>query len=1019
MTRFALQAPVAVATQLVQDAQILALETDIKAKGRNLGTFDSAAPPGGLPSITAKDFFYNTADGNSLYYAAADGDAITAFTKLAVAPTVTLATDPEFTTGTEATKPPSVKQVVDADALKIDKAAIQTTIRDAATSTDTDVASEKAIRTALDSLSGDFVGLTDTPNDLTGLALQIMRVNAAEDAIEAVTLAASLVAFDNATANLAGAPATSQAAIEALKALLDGQPTQVTAADFPSLPSPVTIPEASIYHVIDASGDPTITAGWSKYQVIGGVWYKYLSLEDLQGVVELTQAEIESTTGADYTKFGTVSTERLDQWAVARELYADSEIDVTADDTPLEFGKSYRVVSNSVTLPVPSAANKGKMIFVRNANTVKSGVYVSASGANVKLNSNGAIIPVPSTPPATRTILVSNGSEYELALSEPRGVVSLNATDDGAGLVPSGRYTIDVPAGGMTVKLPALIAGYIDVMIGQTSTGTLRLEMEDATANISYFDSSGVLRVDTFYDVDAAAYKGQLIRIFADGSTGRWGFEKLQSDVPTPTILEKIIVGVSSAGTDAGSAIAFTINDKDGNPYPNSDWRVTSQWSQTSGTADNVAYTNQALPTSLTVGRNKNGTVELVYVGQSPNGTASITATPSNGAAAGDVKFKFEGSNDTTDFADVASVANVDWTIDVQQVPQVVLPDWEGAQDYTVSETKVVGIAPIGVTPQVEGTAYILRPKADLTSAAALDATEWALYDVLGEYKLNGTTVRSVTDTGIESLLFFDINAGTEGNIRVIPSGVTKTFRLSGIADANFALDDNTTGQVTATGGTSQDVTVTGPATLYHTLDGTTHKISVFGTIVPVQRKEQTYFAHTLPDPTNGIHAIDGTDIDDVDFAAWITANPITGFSVAGSVVSCPDWRGRYLGASGGLGINTTAGQTYVSANKSHNHTSGAITFNGSGAAYGTRTVSSKNSSNWDNFGNTNQSPITSSSGSTYARPETVGLPLCVIIGATRQYIPIEEAMEITNAATAPAGTYQIRKNADGTFDLI
>ena len=483
----------------------------------------------------------------------------------------------------------------------------------------------------------------------------------------------------------------------------------------------------------------------------------------------------------------------------------------------------------------------------------------------------------------------------------------------------------------------------------------------------------------------------------ADGiSNADWWI--IQQDDHQHTTLEKIIVGVSSAGTNALSAVDFVINDKDGNPYPNSDWRVTSQWLQTSGTADNVAYTDEPLPTSLTVGRNKNGVVELVYVGQSPNGTASITATASNGAATGDVKFKFEDTNDTTDFATVGDVGLVDWTIDVAAVPQAVLPDWQAGQAYTVSETKVVGVAPANVEPQIEGKAYILRPKADLTSAAALDFTEWQNYDVVGEYRLSGNTFRVAADGTTESMLFFGIESGTEGNVRVVKKDETATFRWSGVADASFVLEDNSVGQAVHTGGTSQDVVVTGPAHLIHTQVGGVHTLTVFGTIIPVQRREQTYFAHTMPDPTNGIHQIDGSDIDDADFAAWITDNPITGFSVAGTVVSCPDWRGRYLGGSGGLGIGTTAGQTLASTNKSHRHRSGQPAWNTAGAFFGTTSGGSgKGISNWDSYSGS-QTPLTDYEGSTYARPETVGLPLCVVIGATRQYVPKEDVTEVEDA---------------------
>lgn len=165
--------------------------------------------------------------GSVEYYSTVDGTVWAILATDTEQAGLQLATDAEFTAGTETTKPPSVKQVVDADNLRVLKSE-KAVAADIAAGTADKWVDAKEVKDVVDALN--FVGLTDTPNDLTGLALQIMRVNAAEDAIEAVALAASLVSFDNATANLAGAPATSQAAIEALKALLDEQPTQVTAA---------------------------------------------------------------------------------------------------------------------------------------------------------------------------------------------------------------------------------------------------------------------------------------------------------------------------------------------------------------------------------------------------------------------------------------------------------------------------------------------------------------------------------------------------------------------------------------------------------------------------------------------------------------------------------------------------------------------------------------------------------------------------------------------------------------------
>jgi len=215
------------------------------------------------------------------------------------------------------------KQELDADITNLAThiANLVTSIRAAGVATDTNYPSEKAVRDQLDALAQSFLALPDTPNAFTGLALQMLRVNAAENAVEAVALAASLVAFDNTTATLPGAPATTQTAIEALKTLVDGLPTQVSVADFPSLPAPGGVPNASIYHVTDASGDPTVTAGWAKYQAIGGAWQKFLAEEDLVAVITLNNTQLAETVGAaDYDNevAGMVTVKGLDTWHASR-----------------------------------------------------------------------------------------------------------------------------------------------------------------------------------------------------------------------------------------------------------------------------------------------------------------------------------------------------------------------------------------------------------------------------------------------------------------------------------------------------------------------------------------------------------------------------------------------------------------------------------------------------------------------------------------------------------------------------
>jgi hypothetical protein len=129
--------------------------------------------------------------------------------------------------------------------------------------------------------------------------------------------------------------------------------------------------------------------------------------------------------------------------------------------------------------------------------------------------------------------------------------------------------------------------------------------------------------------------------------------------------------------------------------------------------------------------------------------------------------------------------------------------------------------------------------------------------------------------------------------------------------------------------------------------------------------------AFMIPNASLNIYEINGQTVTDAKLATYITANPITGFSVSGNDVTLPDWRGRYLGANDGLGINDTAGSTLASANKRHRH---SINMNTSGALNGGVTMATTSSSSGDR--------MTTYEGDTYARPETVGMPIVIIGGS-------------------------------------
>ncbi len=156
---------------------------------------------------------------------------------------------------------------------------LRTDIRDVATSVDTETVSEKGIRTALDALSGDFVGLSDTPNDLTGLAARILAVNAAEDGIEAIE-------FPIAPDNLKSGP---------------GAPAASVGSD------------GHYYLQLDAAlGTNDI---WGPKA--GGAWPAQADFKSADPEVT-TPTQAVSTTGTDYTTPRVWATEQVDQWGISR-----------------------------------------------------------------------------------------------------------------------------------------------------------------------------------------------------------------------------------------------------------------------------------------------------------------------------------------------------------------------------------------------------------------------------------------------------------------------------------------------------------------------------------------------------------------------------------------------------------------------------------------------------------------------------------------------------------------------------
>ena len=144
-----------------------------------------------------------------------------------------------------------------------------------------------------------------------------------------------------------------------------------------------------------------------------------------------------------------------------------------------------------------------------------------------------------------------------------------------------------------------------------------------------------------------------------------------------------------------------------------------------------------------------------------------------------------------------------------------------------------------------------------------------------------------------------------------------------------------------------------------------------------------------LPNNAKGIYEINGQTVTDAKLAAYITANPITGFSVSGNDVTLPNWKGRYLGSNGGFGIGTTKGGLlndataknglYMQAAGNHRHRI-SISYNSGTDNYPHESGSSWNTTNYTDYAGNHAHSLV---GDPYTRPQTVSMPM-VIIGESK-----------------------------------
>ena len=148
------------------------------------------------------------------------------------------------------------------------------------------------------------------------------------------------------------------------------------------------------------------------------------------------------------------------------------------------------------------------------------------------------------------------------------------------------------------------------------------------------------------------------------------------------------------------------------------------------------------------------------------------------------------------------------------------------------------------------------------------------------------------------------------------------------------------------------------------------------------------------PDVSKPIYELNGGTVTDAKLAAYLTANPIAGFSVSGSTVTLPDWRGRYLGANGGFGMTGNDGALYKDATAKNGLTMGAAgnhthkihyTNGGGGGGYlptAQDAIGVQYNSHNNDLTYAGNHTHTLSSSDAETRPNSVAMPMVIIGGS-------------------------------------
>ncbi len=589
--------------------------------------------------------------------------------------------------------------------------------------------------------------------------ITITRTDGSTHGIDVSALAgggtAAQTTFDNVAAALAGNPANVQGAIDAIDADIDALKTAATAQDA------LIAAKADSADLHDAV---TLAAGSNPALSLTG---QELNLTLPEPVDTLTEAEVTSTTGVDYTAEGVVSARRLDQWGQSRRvarIFADpGDFDYTA------LGYADRTA-----------------VFIRNPDPV--------NGKSVTYGGGGAV---------TLTVIPSNGQTQTITGQD---IYNNIQPGEWAVLEKDGNTaTLSIMSGERVVYFD----DYADAALGAPSLvpfdgiAVIRdageIWARKTTVNSVAFPADGVPTADWFKIASnpdlGAVYPGNGVSptlkrrnvYFSDETVGPDPVAEAGEwyDVLT---LNKTIANFSPAGLPSHEFERFVAVE---DPASLGDFYWSRQGqTESGGFTRHVFHANdrfQSMQFSLGDRRAAFESRQNRYslsLEDLTAGNADFTLDPGN-APAGYTRLI------TTMAVGANYFFTIDWRVIGDEYEFIVeeahggrfntygrifdldlkfaatdpsKPNWEPNVTYALGDV-VIGQAPTGVT-ETAGDWFVMQANSDRTNIATLDAAEWPNWNVTPlAPKLQNVTVETLADRPAPATLL----SGSQVNVVADP----------------------------------------------------------------------------------------------------------------------------------------------------------------------------------------------------------------------------------------------------------